>query len=301
MKSALQLLAKVYDLGADLKNSLYDREILASTKVKYPVLSVGNITMGGTGKTPFVDYLLKYYQTRGLRPAVVAKAYKGKVTEPTQVSLNHPEGPAYYGDEPFLLKERNPQVPIFVGANKLQIAEYASRQGGFDFIIVDDGFQHRALYRDLDIVLIDASERVENYQVVPAGRGRESFGTIKRADLIAITKAHLLTQEKREFLEKSLPAQIPRVDLAYEIFRFSEAMTHKTEPLDKWVGRKVFVLAAIARPDTLTAMLREIGVEIVEVFSHRDHYQYDADDVKLILSRFRSSGGVLTDDRKRCR
>ena len=162
MRAYLKPLSFLYDQIVGVKNSLYNKGIIETYKAPVPVISIGNLTVGGTGKTPITDFCLKDLVAKGKKVAVVSRSYRADASDPSWVDVTHPFGARYYGDEPMLLASANPDVMVYVGDTKWRTAEFAStdKRGAFDVILIDDGFQHRKLHRDLNLVVLDATEAV---------------------------------------------------------------------------------------------------------------------------------------------
>lgn len=192
------LLSKIYGAAARAKNWSYDHHVMDAVRICKQVVSVGNLTVGGTGKTPVVDFLLTECEKRKLKALVVSRNYKSKIKDTAKVDLGHPQGAYYFGDEPFLLLEKHPSAQVVVGPEKWKSALWAEQNCQFDILIVDDGFQHRNLHRDLDIVLVDASQPWEHYQLLPKGRAREDWSGLQRAHQVILTKVPTETVTENE-------------------------------------------------------------------------------------------------------
>src|SRR5690606_23906728 len=151
------------------RNLLYDKGVFSCTKVGVPIVSVGNITVGGTGKTPIVDHLIRWSVEKGLRPAAISRGYKGKFSGVKKVV---PHSGLYFGDEPMLLASRNTGVPIYVGADRVSVVQNILQREQVNIVFADDAFQHRRLFRDLDIVVVDMFDEDRDFRTLPLGRGR---------------------------------------------------------------------------------------------------------------------------------
>ena len=289
MKAYLRPLSFLYDQIVGFKNSLYDRGVIGSFKAPVPVVSIGNLTVGGTGKTPLTDFCLKQLVADGRKVSVVSRSYRADAADPVWVDVSHPFGARYYGDEPILLAKANPDVSVFVGPSKWRTAEYATSKAKFDVVIVDDGFQHRKLQRDLNIVVIDATESLTNYEVLPVGRARESWANLQRADVIAITKCNLATEADLKALEEKLPKDKEILYFGYEIRWIKNQKSDEVVSREILGGKKLFLVSAIARPDVFEKMMREIGDVSKKSLAYRDHHQYTDSDVKHIISEFEKS------------
>lgn len=285
------LVSKVYEGLADVKNALYDTGCLDTLAISAPVISVGNLTMGGTGKTPVVDMLLTYLESKGQRTVLVSRNYKAQVSFFEKVNIRKPGGADFYGDEPWMLACRHPLTPVFVGPSKSQSLTRAHQLVGGDVYVVDDGFQHRAFARSLDIVLLDASESWRNYQPLPAGRAREGFANLRRAHLILLTKTERASAEQLDFLYqkiaevfKGLPAA-PVVELKTRLIL--------TESLE---GKRVFAFSGLAKPEGFEDLLRPHCAEL-KTLRFEDHHRYSSADVAEILQLAEGYDQIVTTEK----
>ncbi|MFM6927674.1 MAG: tetraacyldisaccharide 4'-kinase [Bdellovibrio sp.] len=289
MRAYLRPLSFLYEQIVGVKNSLYNRGIIEIYKAPVPVISIGNLTVGGTGKTPITDFCLKALIADKKKVAVVSRSYRADASDPCWVDVTHPFGARYYGDEPMLLASANPEVAVYVGDTKWKTAEFASsdKRGQFDVILIDDGFQHRKLHRDLNLVVLDATEVLTNYETVPVGRARESWSGLDRADVIILTKCNLASDEDLKKLEARLPRGKEVLYFNYEIQKFHSE--DQTKTADELKGQKLFLVSAIARPDVFENMMRHIGEVSKKSIHFRDHHQYTDSDVKKIWDEFQKS------------
>jgi tetraacyldisaccharide 4'-kinase len=290
MRSYLRPLSFLYEQVVGVKNSLYNKGFFETYKAPVPVISIGNLTVGGTGKTPITDFCLKALVADHKKVAVVSRSYRADASDPSWVDVTHPFGARYYGDEPMLLASANPDVTVYVGDTKWKTAEFASsdsRRGAFDVILIDDGFQHRKLHRDLNLVVLDATEVLANYETVPVGRARESWAGLDRADVIILTKCNLASDENLKKLEARLPRGKEVLYFNYEIQKFH--CDNETKTADELKGKKLFLVSAIARPDVFEKMMRNVGEVSKKSIHFRDHHQYTEGDVKKIWDEFQKS------------
>lgn len=279
MKNVLKALSQVYTSAMKVRNGLYEKDVLKTIHVDVPVVSVGNLTMGGTGKTPIVDWLLNRWVQAGKNVAVVSRAYKAKAQEPCKVDLDKQNPAQFYGDEVVMLARRHPQVDFYSGQVKSDIAPYACAQKKYDLILVDDGFQHLRLHRDLDIVLLDATENIENYQVVPAGRAREPWTALGRAGLVFVTKANQAGDSDVQSLRTLIPMELPVVEFGFQL----KSLTNIAgQSLDISQDR-VFLMTGIAKPGLFEKMVGDMGIQVVETRIFEDHVNYSWDLIEQII------------------
>ena len=255
------------------RNALYDRRRLRARRLEGPVVSVGNLSAGGSGKTPFVMLLGELLQSRGVKFDVLSRGY-GR--ESRGVLLVDPAGlPQEFGDEPLLIARRL-QVPVIVGEDRYEAGRFAEAKFGAQLHLLDDGFQHRALARDFDIVLVtpqDGSDRL-----LPAGRLREPLTALGRADAVVLLSG---ASEEAFPLQGKLVWRVKRGIVA------------------EGVPARPVVFCGIARPQNFLLQLRAANIEPAAQAFYRDHHAYNEKDVRELLElRQRSeAGGFVTTEK----
>ena len=187
IKTFLFGVSLIYKAFVLLRLQGYKKGWLKTNLTKTPVISVGNLTVGGTGKTPVVDFLVKELQSRKKIPVILSRGYRRKKSS-NQQRLRYCEDntvdPDFFGDEPFLLAQRNPEIPVYVGSSRVKTAHLAEAQDHPDVLVLDDAFQHLAIHRDLNLLLIDAERGLGNRYLLPYGVLREPEDQWVRADAI---------------------------------------------------------------------------------------------------------------------
>lgn len=251
-----------------------------------PVISVGNITVGGTGKSPMVQYLCRGLLGRGRKPAVLSYGYGsslhgkfGMVSDPSGVLLTAREA----GDEPVMLATSLPGVPVLIGKDRARSGRVAIRDFGSDVLVLDDGFQVWNLRRDLDIVLLDTSRPFDNGRTLPAGRLREPLTALRRADCVVATGTRD-PYGRKDMMAEALRAA-PTVPVYFARFRPSAlvSLPDDTElAVEAIRGKKVFALSSIANPTSFEKTLEEAGAVMVGKEALPDHYVYTAEDIARI-------------------
>lgn len=200
-------LSQIYRLIMDLRNFLYDHSILKITKLPIPVIAVGNITLGGTGKTPLVIALSSFLESKGFKVGVVTRGYRRK--SKGQVVVKDGKAvlalPPDAGDEPYLIACKSGNIVVIADANRVEAARSAIKKYHCNVLIADDAFQHRALARNIDIVLWDSYSNPAKAAVIPAGRLRESWRGLRRADILLITRSAEISDPIRSFFQKKQP------------------------------------------------------------------------------------------------
>jgi tetraacyldisaccharide 4'-kinase len=266
-------LSSLFGLGVRARNALYDRGIVRAQNLSGAVVSVGNLSVGGSGKTPFVLLLGELLKARGLKFDILSRGY-GRATR--GVALVDPAGsPRDFGDEPLLLARRL-AIPVIVGEDRHAAGVFAEQKYGPQIHLLDDGFQHRSLARDFDIVLV-TPEDVRD-RLLPAGRLREPLDSLRRADAVVLTSG-----ASRE----AFP--LPDKKVVWKARRGIVPLNVPARPV---------VFCGIARPRNFVAQLRTAGVEPVAEAFYRDHHAYGEQDVRDLLNlrqRSEADGFVTTE------
>ncbi len=268
------------------RNWLYDRQIWQSQGVSVPVVSVGNLTLGGTGKTPIICELLRWAIENKLNPAVISRGYKGKY-ESSVARVPVGADPASFGDEPTMIADRFPDVPVYVGRDRVTVArQLLSENPNVKVIFADDAFQHRRLRRDLDIVVVDCMEPIHNYSVVPAGRGRESAQALRRADCVVLNKVNLVPPERKqeviEFIDRTIGGrEIPVIESEYYVGRLIRLDNHET--VEPRAFESVTLVSGIGNPQAFETLIGK-NFAVKKHFVYRDHHKYSRSEVQKILA-----------------
>ncbi len=265
-------------------------------RLEAPVISIGNLSVGGTGKSPLTIWMCEFLLKSGLHPAVLTRGYARKGRSPGRVpSIDNPaELSGLFGDEPVMISEYLPSVPIWVGSNRAASGRAALERGGVDVLVLDDGFQHLELYRDLDIVLLDCRSAFGNGFVLPAGPLREPPSNLKRADALVITHAGKdddalpLADEIRRLFPG-----IPVFACRHTMRGISLTKGEPLLPLSSLFNRKAVIFAGIARPEGFFNDLRKTGIKICDSLSFPDHHRYTADDFSKIFGSASKHGAQI--------
>lgn len=280
----LEFASLFYAAGSGLKNLLYDKKILKPKKVNAFVISVGNITTGGVGKTPVVAEIAKYLISKGEKIAIVSRGYGGKLSN-KQINLISDGEKIYYnanlaGDEPFWLAENAKGAVVITSKNRVKACEYAIEKFKVKYIILDDGFQHRKLHRDLDIVLSDSEKGFGNEKLLPAGPLREGTEAFKRIDKMVIVSKnidHSRAEKIAKITQKRMKIQTyvckTEPDYVYNI--------KNGEKLE--AASEITALCAIGQPEQFYAFLN--NYKLINKITFDDHHQYELNDIENIAGK----------------
>lgn len=284
LRAGLRAASLPYGWATGCRNRLYDHGLKKSRRVPVPVVSVGNVTLGGTGKTPCVEYVARFYHARNRRVAILSRGYGSRRGR---------------NDEALVLAENVPQVPHLQGKDRLALASVAVNDLCSEVLVLDDGFQHRRLARDLDIVLIDATEPWGHGYLFPRGLLRESLEALGRADLIVLTRCDQIGPAERGRLREDVARIAPRVPLIEARHRPLELVNGEKAraPLAWLRGRPVAAFCGIGNPDAFRRTLLDLGTALHAVRNFPDHHAYpraDVADLEAWASRLPRDAVVLT-------
>ena len=277
-RAGLSLLEVPYSLVMRIRNFMFDKGLRKMHKLDVPVISVGNLTVGGTGKTPFVAWLAQKFLDEGKLPAIVSRGYHADETgwndEAKELKLLLPDVPQAFS------KER-------VMAAKSLLAEYNHNKSkkSIDVIILDDGFQHRKLYRDKNILLIDATNPFGYNRLTPRGLLRESISGIRRADIVLLSRADRADRRKKDELRSVVKKYSPNA--------FWQEITHtprfllfpsgKKEEIQAISGKSVIAFCGLGNPDVFFQTIEDCGCRVLDRLTYPDHHIYTKDDVRKIV------------------
>jgi tetraacyldisaccharide 4'-kinase len=261
---------------------LYTRGVLHSRALPCPVVSVGNLTVGGTGKTPAVEMAVRTLLELGHEPAVVSRGYGRRskgiqiVADAASIRLDAEEA----GDEPFLLARRLPGVPVVVGSNRYEAGRTAVDRFGVTAIVLDDGLQHRTLVKNLEIVMVRATEPWGNGCLLPRGPLREPVGGLARAHLVVVTGAATPAGAPQVLQAVALYAPgVPVLSAQHVPTECWESGTMRPVPVAGLAGTRVLGFAGIASPGGFRRTLEEAGAEVADLAAYMDHHWYTREDL----------------------
>jgi tetraacyldisaccharide 4'-kinase len=286
-------LGVLYGQVARIRVFFYRERIFSREKAIVPVVSVGNLTVGGTGKTPMVDFLIRYFLANDRRVAVISRGYGGKRRPDVQVVCAG-QGPRLApedcGDEPYLLAQRNPRALVLVSPQRKEAVRHAIRVLDAEVVLLDDGFQHLTVERDLDIVLLDARRPFGNGHVLPAGLLREPISALRRGDLFVLTRCP-------KDLFPSLPVSGPVLRCRHRLGEEVHGIDGERLPLVSLAGKRGIAFAGIAEPEGFFRSLREKGLNLTTELPFADHCSYGQAEIHRLLTACRDADYLITTEK----
>ncbi len=279
---------------ARLRRTLHRTGVLRSGSLPRPVLSLGNLTVGGTGKTPHVQFLARWLTGRGIKVAVLSRGYGRRSRGVVWASGDPPAPAAAVGDEPALMARTLPGVPVVVGESRLAAGREALRLREVDAFILDDGYQHLSLRRDADILLVDGVRGLGNRRTLPFGPLREPPDNARFADALVVTRCGDASQGER--IAATLPFPAGRPVAATRIVPLSLVDREGRETALPPDGSEVAAFAGLARNDQFESSLKACGLRVRSFLGFGDHHPYGPRDIRRIAA---ASGGlpVLTTEK----
>ncbi len=285
--------------------SLYKRGFLKQHKLPVPVVSLGNLTMGGTGKTPAVAFIANLVQSLGYRPAIISRGYGGRATSAVNLISNGVKiflDAQQAGDEPYMLARHLPAIPVLTGKKRLHPCRYALEHLSCDILILDDGFQHLAVARDIDIVLFNATSLAGNSRVFPGGELREPVSALKRSTCFLLTGIDSNNKARAERFALLLQERFPGKPVFFSTLT-SGPLVENTEtrqtPRDPPPPSPLHAFCGIAHPERFQATLQGAGLCLSGFTSFADHHSYGQGDMDMLCRNARTTGakGLVTTEK----
>ena len=271
----------IYGIGILVRNFLYDKKIFSIKKLNVPVISVGNISVGGTGKTPIVEFIVDFLNSQNKKIAVISRGYKRKSNGEVIVC----DGEKILcdveisGDEAMQVAKKKNVVTI-VSENKFEAAKTAVEKFSVDVIVVDDGFQHRKLNRDLDIVLIDVSQFGSN--LLPSGRNREFLSSLKRSDIVVLTRCDY--NKCKSKVDAKLKIANLIVGTKFVVSKILKYDTSEEYDVSILKNKSVVAFCGIGNPKSFLKILDDLNCVVKEHIIFSDHHKYTESDMTKILN-----------------
>jgi tetraacyldisaccharide 4'-kinase len=268
---------------------------LKTQRLSRPVISVGNLSVGGTGKTPVVASIAGILLRQGLKPSILTRGY-GRENERDLIVIEpgaaRPPEAREIGDEPALLARMLPSVPIVLCADRFRGGQAAEECFQVDAHILDDGFQHLALARDLDLVALDATQPISNWRLLPAGRQREPLSALRRAQIVVITRSDSADSTPLEALVRKASPKT-KVFRSQTVLRdWVDAWSGESIPHSKIHGQKVAAFCGIGNPDAFFADLLRWGFNLVGQSAFADHHLYTEAEIQQLTAAARKNGAT---------
>jgi tetraacyldisaccharide 4'-kinase len=266
-RTGLRLASIPYGWAVRLRNRLYDRNWNRVHRAAVPVVSVGNLTLGGTGKTPCVEYVARFFRELDLRVAILSRGY----------GAGH--GP---NDEALVLEENLPDVPHLQGADRVASADCAVEELESEVLVLDDGFQHRRLARNLDIVLVDATNPWGYGRLFPRGLLREPAAGLRRAQVVLLTRCDQVNAEQRDRLRATIARLAPDATIGETIHQALDLCNSEgtSQCLDEVRRQPVIAFCGLGNPDAFRKTLLNLGADVRDFRTYPDHHSYTRTDVE---------------------
>jgi tetraacyldisaccharide 4'-kinase len=293
----LSVLSLLYGWVMSARVFFYRKGIYRTHSLPCKVISVGNLALGGTGKTPFVCLVAEMVHQSGYRTAVISRGYKGSyegaqalVSDGERVLLDSRRA----GDEPVLLARKLKGVPVIVGRERRIAGQYAIDRFQTEVLILDDGFQHLALRRDINFLLLDSSSPFGNARLLPRGELREPLSQFRRADALVLTKGggdDIINNLGKRFM--NLPKELPIFRVWYEPETIQVWGEERTLPPQDLRGKKIWAFCGLAKPGSFEKTLRGLGAEILHFEPFPDHFSYGEKDLERVGDQANQAGAEV--------
>jgi tetraacyldisaccharide 4'-kinase len=295
VNSLLLPLSAAFRFGVALRTAGYQRGWFKTRRLSHPVVSVGNLTAGGTGKTPLVVCIANILLRRGWRPSILTRGY-GRRSEAKIIIVEpgsgHLANPQETGDEPALLARTLPDVPVVICADRFRGGKAAEVRFQVDAHILDDGFQHLALARDLDLLALDATQTISDRLLLPAGRQREPLSALRRAQIVVLTRTDSADPQPLEDL-------VLKVHPAAKVFRsqtkllgWTDALSGEAVSIEKFLTLKVAAFCGLGNPQAFFADVRRWGFNLAGEDAFPDHHVYTDEEIQRMVAGARKNGAA---------
>lgn len=286
----------LYQAGLEVYLQPYGLGIRKRHKLPCRVVSVGNLTFGGTGKSPAVRAICRKLVARGMKPAVLSRGHGGRLCRVGAIASDGRKrmlDAMDCGDEPALLADALSGVPVAIGKNRIRMGSEVVERFRPDVMVLDDGMQYWQLHRDVEVVLVNAAAPFGTGQVMPAGTLREPVRGIRRADVVVVTGVEAVERERADSLAERLSSMAPRAEVFFAR-RLASALidgeTGERTSTEKLQGMSVVAVSGIANPASFEATVAGCGAEIRERMRFGDHCSYSEEQVKIVENALKSSG-----------
>ncbi len=285
VKGVMWVLSLMYGAITWSRNALYDVGVLKAYSAGIPVISVGNMTMGGAGKSPLVECIVRHIIKQGRKPVILMRGYMQR-------------SDAVISDEREVFDEKFPQVEVLVGADRRSNIQKFLAANTCDVFVMDDGYQHRQVQRDLNIAVVDATCPFGNRSLIPRGILREGLGALKRADVIVLSRADLAGAQaaavRAEVQSRSKDVKI--LEASHRPCHFVNVVSGETYPLNHLQGARAIAFCGIGNPSAFFKTLDQLKIQIARADTYIDHYEYRREDIDQLsgLATEHQVGWVIT-------
>lgn len=284
-----------YELAAKLRLSCYELGWCRTQRLPRPVISVGNLTVGGTGKTPVVMYIVERLAAQGKRVGILSRGYRRRSTAPHVLVADGQRilvGPEDAGDEPYLMARRCPQAVVAVGADRYALGQWVLSRVPVDCFVLDDGFQHVQLHRDVNVLLVDATDLEGLGAGLPVGRLREPLSAAARASIVLVTRVQRSADAEPVWrrLQEACPALPPPVCVGFPAEEFRRVGMEECAALSAFRGRSAVIFSGIGNASSFRALIEGVGVTVIDHLAFPDHVHYTHAMVEGIRARAKSEG-----------
>ncbi len=275
-------LSLIFGCAVRIRGWLFDLKLWPVTRFERAIIGIGNLTTGGTGKTPLVAHLVQQVLAQGGAPAIVSRGYGG-------LGIGEViDDPQIYGDEPVWYKRRFPHVPVVVNPRRRLGVAQILRQYKPTHIFLDDGFQHRQLGRDIDIVVVDGLQSSNYYHLLPWGYMREPWDALKRAQWVVVSKFNLASQSEKEWILHKVTPFLAK-DRILTLSYFIQGWMHQGRPA-KGPAREVILISGVGHPRSVEVLVQDSGFKVKKHLIYADHQAYTSRDVERMLQE--AQGGA---------
>jgi tetraacyldisaccharide 4'-kinase len=284
IRSSLSAFTYPYLAALNTRNTLYKYGIIKSKSLPVSVISIGNITMGGTGKTPLVEFTAKRLQKKGRKVAILSRGYGGQ----NHLLINgNSKAEEFVNDEYLILKENLKDVPTLLGRDRVQNAKKAIKNHDVDCLILDDGFQHLRIKRNLDIVVIDSLNPFAGETLIPRGTLREPLKNLSRANLFVLSHCNLSDEYTLKLIYAKLHhinADIPVCESIHKPVHIENLRDNSLlEP--EWLnGKRIYGLCAIGNPESFAFTLKELEADVIKLRVFHDHHSYTQEELDDVIT-----------------
>lgn len=302
IKGLLYLLSLVNYLIQQTRIPLYHNSLLRTKTLGCKVISIGNITMGGTGKTPTVKMIANMLKNKGFKVAVLSRGYKGRSKERINLVSDGDKillRPPYIGEEAYMLAKGLKGIPILTGKDRYLIGRYAEDRFRIDVAILDDGYQHIRLHRNLNILLIDTTNPFGNNLLFPRGILREPLSNMDRADIVLMTRCHNNNTKDRDLsnIGERLKRDIPIFRSRDVAIRCIDLNSCEERDIGILRDKKILAFCGIGSPQSFRDIIMKVGGNIVRFLTYPDHHRYSDSDIRDIKEMGRDVEMILTTEK----